>query len=80
MEKSTAAPRRLGIAAVERRTGWHRTTIWRKQKAGDFPACHYIGERRMWWQHDLEAWEAAQMARPPRARRGAANLTGEAKS
>lgn len=80
METSTPTDvRRLGIAELERRLGLHRTTIWRKCRAGDMPAPHYLGDARRWWLHEIEAWEAAQAARPPEARRGARNLTPEGK-
>ena len=65
---------RLLIAALEQRTGYHRTTIWRKCRAGEFPAPHYIGERRAWWLDEIEGWEREQMSRPASARRGARNL------
>jgi predicted DNA-binding transcriptional regulator AlpA len=65
---------RLLIAAVEQRTGYHRTTIWRKCREGAFPAPHYIGERRAWWLDEIEKWESAEMARPASARRAARNL------
>jgi predicted DNA-binding transcriptional regulator AlpA len=76
-----AAPRRIGIAELERRLGRDKTTIWRWYMASPprFPAPHFIGERRAWWLHEVEAWEREQMARPPEARRGARNLAGEAK-
>ena len=54
------SPRRIGIADLEDRLAINRTTIWRWYSAGTFPMPHYIGTRRCWWLHDLEAWEAAQ--------------------
>jgi prophage regulatory protein len=83
MTATSAAPadaRRLGIAEVEKRTGRQRTTIWRWCRDGRFPAPHYLGERRAWWLHEIEAWEREQMERPPESRRRDANLrTAEAK-
>lgn len=78
MEKNTASasPRRIGIAELRQRLGRDGTTIWRWCRAGKFPVPHYIGERRAWWLHEVEAWEREQMARPAEARRGAGNLTG----
>lgn len=67
---------RLGIAEIEERLGKCRVTIWRWCRAGRFPLPHYIGERRCWWLHEIEAWEREEMARPTNARRGARNLTG----
>lgn len=66
--------RRVGIAELERRLGLSRTTIARKRKVGLFPEGHFVGERRKWWLHEIERWEAAQASRPAEARRGAANL------
>lgn len=76
-----AAPRRIGIAELMRRLGRDSSTIWRWYMANPprFPRPHYIGERRAWWLHEVEAWEREQMARPAEARRGARNLTVEAK-
>lgn len=67
-----ANPQRIAIAALERRLAMHRGTIWRWYRAGKFPAPHYLGTRRLWWVHDVEAWEAERMARttpaaPPEA-------------
>lgn len=73
----TSATRRLRIAAVEQRTGFDRSTIFRKYKAGKFPAPHFIGERRAWFESEIEEWEREQMARPPEARQGARNLQGQ---
>ena len=56
------APRRIGIADLEQRLAANRTTIWRWYSAGTFPLPHYIGTRRCWWLHDIEAWEVAQLA------------------
>jgi predicted DNA-binding transcriptional regulator AlpA len=60
---STEAARRIGIAALEQRLSVERSTIWRWYRAGAFPPPHYIGNRRAWWLHDIEAWEVQQMAR-----------------
>ena len=71
---TTTTDRRVGISEAERITGIERTTIWRKLKAGKFPAPVYVGERRTWLESELLAWVAEQAARSPDARRGAANL------
>ncbi len=73
-----AAIIRLGIAEIEARLGRDKATIWRWYTAGKFPAPHYIGERRAWFLHEIEAWEREQMARPAEARRrgrGLRNVT-----
>lgn len=52
--------RRLNIRMVEERLCWHRQTIWRKYKAGKFPAPHFLGQNRVWWEHEIEQWEKEQ--------------------
>lgn len=45
--------------AVEQRTALDITTIYRKMRAGTFPAPVRIGKRRVAWREaDLAAWEA----------------------
>ena len=58
---------RLDIDRTERFSGLHRGTMWRRYSAEPptFPRPHYIGLRRYWFAHELEAWAAAEMARPP---------------
>lgn len=76
MDKTT--DRRITIAEAERKTGLHRSTLWRKYRAGEFPTPTFIGERRSWLESEIDAWIAEQAARPPEARRGARNLKGKA--
>ena len=54
--------RRLNIRMVEERLCWHRQTIWRKYKAGKFPLPHFLGQNRVWWEHEIEQWEEEQMS------------------
>jgi hypothetical protein len=74
--RSETERERLNIGKLSRREGCHPQTIRRRVKAGQMPAPHFIGERAYWWLDEILAWEAAQMARPPEARRGAKNLAG----
>jgi len=53
---------RLRIRDLETRLGCHRQTIWRWYTSGDFPKPHYLGQHRMWFEHDVEQWEQTQMA------------------
>ncbi|PSJ20388.1 hypothetical protein CVH10_17845, partial [Halomonas sp. ND22Bw] len=40
--------------------GLSRTTVWRMQKTGDFPACVQVSQNRVgWWQSELLAWRRA---------------------
>lgn len=68
---------RIRIAALKRRLGVDGSTIGRWVRAGTFPRPHYIGNLRCWFESEIEAWEAQEMARPAEARRGARNLEGE---
>ena len=54
--------RRLKIAGVEERTGVHRQTIWRWYKAGLFPAPHFLGRDRLWFEDEVETWERRRMS------------------
>ena len=56
-------PRRVGIKEVEHRMDVDRATIHRWCKADRFPPPHYIGTRRAWWDHEVEAWERANATR-----------------
>lgn len=56
-------------------SGLSRTTVWRMQKSGDFPACVQISSNRVgWWQSELLAWRRSRIPRrlphpkPPTAR------------
>ncbi|MCP4935214.1 MAG: AlpA family phage regulatory protein [bacterium] len=53
--------RRLNINGVEERIGVHRQTIWHWYKAGSFPPPHYLGQSRLWFEDEIEAWEKAQI-------------------
>jgi predicted DNA-binding transcriptional regulator AlpA len=37
----------------------HNTTIWRKERDGQFPKHILIGNRRAWIEHEIDAWLAA---------------------
>ena len=44
--------------------GLSRTTVWRMQKSGDFPACVQVSLNRVgWWQSELLAWKRARAPR-----------------
>lgn len=69
---------RVGVRDLESRLGLDRATIWRWYRAGKFPAPHYLADKRVWFLSEIEAWEAAQMARPASDRRGAKNTEASA--
>ena len=44
--------------------GLSRTTVWRMQKSGDFPASVQVSTNRVgWWQSELLAWRRARIPR-----------------
>lgn len=44
--------------------GLSRTTVWRMQKTGDFPACVQVSRNRVgWWQSEILAWIRARTPR-----------------
>jgi prophage regulatory protein len=50
------------LPEVIRQTGLSRTTIYRKAKAGTFPAPEQMSDNAVgWWASDLAAWKAAPM-------------------
>lgn len=49
----------LRYAEVLRRTGLSRTTIWRKIRAGDFPAPIQLGPNSVGWlDEEIDTWVA----------------------
>lgn len=61
----------LRIGQVCKETGLGRTTIWRKERAGDFPQRIRLGAAAVGWSaEEVEAWLASRprgMAVPPQA-------------
>lgn len=44
--------------------GLSRTTVWRMQKSGDFPAAVQVSHNRVgWWQSELLAWKRSRTPR-----------------
>jgi len=54
--------RRHNISELEKRLGCSRQTIWRWYTTGNFPKPHYLGQCRVWWEHEIEQWEQEQMS------------------
>ncbi len=47
----------LTLPEVEAATGYSRTTIWRREQAGEFPKRRRIGPHLVAWRSDeIEAW------------------------
>ena len=53
--------RRLGITALEELLGYSRQSIWRWYTKGNFPKPHYLGQKRCWFENEVEAWAYKQM-------------------
>jgi prophage regulatory protein len=59
------AERLLRLPEVRARTGLGRTTLWRRELAGDFPRRRRLGPSAVaWLESEVEAWIAS---RPPAA-------------
>jgi prophage regulatory protein len=49
---------------VVSRTGLNRVTIWRRERAGDFPARREIGPNSVGWIEDeIDKWIASRIKR-----------------
>jgi len=45
-------------------SGLSRTTVWRLQKTGDFPASVQVSRNRVgWWQSELLEWKRSRLPR-----------------
>lgn len=54
-------PQVLRISQVSEMVGLSRTTIWRRERAGDFPKRIDLGGRSVGWDADeVSAWLAAR--------------------
>jgi prophage regulatory protein len=57
--EASVAEEFLSRREVKRRTTWSDTTLWRRVKAGAFPALVKIGPGRVAWSSsDYEGWKA----------------------
>ena len=60
--KTTETPHiRLNIRMLAERLCCSIQTIWRWYKFGNFPKPHYLGQNRLWFEAEVEAWEQEQM-------------------
>lgn len=58
----------LRYPEVERRIGLSRVTIWRKVRAGTFPAPRELGPNSVGWlESEIEAWRESRPRRGPTA-------------
>jgi prophage regulatory protein len=52
----------LRTSEVCRRTGYHRTTLWRLWRAGEFPKPRRIGKRAVGFSKaEIDAWIVAKL-------------------
>lgn len=63
-----AEPQRLGVAQLEARLGFDRSTIGKWVRAGKLPRPHYVAGHRRWWLHEIETWEAENVTSAPTKR------------
>ena len=48
---------RVNVRQLEDRLAVSKQTVWRWYSMGDFPKPHYLGQNRLWWLDEVEAWE-----------------------
>ena len=76
----TAAPAKtmLRVSDVMMRTGYSRTTIWRKVRDGSFPAPRSLGDNAIGWTDDvIDDWVASRPQVPYAGQQGAGADQGE---
>jgi len=55
-------PEILRFPAVHKATGLSRTTVWRLERAGLFPARRYLSANTVGWpRSEVEAWIASRL-------------------
>lgn len=50
--------KRLRLPEVAEKVGWKRPTIYKKIKAGEFPAPRKDGKMSYWLEHEINDWIA----------------------
>jgi prophage regulatory protein len=68
-DQATTRPDRperlISFEEVHHRTGLSRTTIWRLERAGEFPRSVRISAgRRAWREADLDRWISSKLGAP----------------
>lgn len=56
MNNATPHSSLVSTTEVKRQTGLSSTSLWRKAKNGSFPAPVYLGQKKMWYQHQIDTW------------------------
>ena len=65
-DASMAVAVRLTTKEVCARLWFCRSTLWKKLKAGTFPAPIVAGTRHLWTEADISQWEDANRRQPNR--------------
>ena len=61
MTNNKLVPRLLRFPEVRARTGISRSTVWRRERAGDFPRHVRVSPNVVAWvESDIDAWIAAR--------------------
>ena len=56
----------LRVTDVMRETGLSRTTIWRREREGDFPKRVPLSANATgWWSEDIDRWKSDRLAAAP---------------
>jgi len=55
MKNNTRSPL-VSTAQVKLQTGLSNTSLWRKSKNGSFPNPVYLGQKKMWYQYQIDTW------------------------
>ncbi len=62
--ESTRSPL-ISTAQVKRQTGLSNTSLWRKAKNGTFPSPVYLGQKKMWYQYQIDTWLKENLTTEP---------------
>lgn len=66
MAEARPRGRFLRVPDVMRETGLSRTTIYRREREGDFPKRVPLSANATgWWSEDIDRWKAARLAAAP---------------
>ncbi|NOQ14241.1 MAG: AlpA family phage regulatory protein [Methyloprofundus sp.] len=55
----------ISTVQVKHQTGLSNTSLWRKAKNSTFPAPVYLGSKKMWYQHQIDAWLEENLTTEP---------------
>jgi len=64
MKSNTHSPL-ISTVQVKLQTGLSNTSLWRKAKQGTFPTPVYLGQKKMWYQFQIDTWLAENLKTEP---------------